>query len=186
MKNFLFLLLLLPCTLFAYPRVSPDLVEPLNLIARFPESRKVLDKVEQEGPISIYSAPFQSTSNAMWVCDERAIVVNSIRPKTLGQQTRLILFELHNALRTKEFDELDRMACWKKISKEDYIRAVEYKEFQNVHNTTKLLEQAISQNFFPKDSYWTTVSNFNDHLRTQALSGHSQAIGALYERLARG
>jgi len=183
MKKFLLLFIFLPSLVFAYPAVSPDLAEALKMLYNYPQAKSLLEKVEQEGPISIYSAPFQSNSNAMWMPDERAIVVNSLRQRSRGQEVRLILFELHNAIASKEFDHLDQLASWNKITKNDYIWSVEYLEHQNALNTKILVENAIAAGIFPKDSRWHIPSSFQEHLHTQSQSGHSAAIGALYEEL---
>ena len=186
MKKIALLFLLLQGCLFAAPNISSDLKEVLNVVYSCPESKKLLEEVEKEGQISIYSAPFNSNSNAKWLPDERSIILNAAKRRSFGEKVRSIVFELHNASTTKHFDELDWRAAKRQISKQDYVVTVERMEHKNALQTKQIIQKAIQAGLFPRDSFWNIPDDFNTHYQVQYSSGHSQAIGALYDQLQRG
>ncbi len=184
MKKYLLILFLLFSSLFAYPRCSTDLASALHAVYHFPEGRELLAQTEAEGPIQIYRAPFNSNSHAMWIGINRAIVINANSFRSFGEIVRSILFELHNAKTNSEFAYLDRLAHNRRISKSDYVKAVERLEHKNAYNTSRLIDRAISFGYFPSDAFWPIPSDFQAHYQVQKQAGHSRKIADTYDSLS--
>ncbi len=185
MKKYLIVPFLLFSSLFAYPHCSPQLEPALQAIYRFPEGKKLIDEVEADGPFSIHWARFKSNSHAMWVTDDRAIVINAHSRRPYGEVLRSIFFELHNAKMNKEFERLDWLAENHRISKNDYVESTERIEHQNACQVAALINKAIQQGYFPPDSRWHIPPDFETHYMIQKEAGHSAKIAALYDSLTR-
>jgi hypothetical protein len=185
MKKYLVVPFLLFSSLFAYPRCSPQLEPALQAIYRFPEGKKLIEEVEADGPISIHWARFPANSHAMWVSDDRAIVINANINRPFGEVIRSIFFELHNAKVDKEFERIDRLAVNHRISKNEYVEAVERVEHQNALSVGTLIERAIRQGYFPPSSKWDIPPDFETHYMLQKRAGHSGRIAALYDSITR-
>ncbi|MCC5831576.1 MAG: hypothetical protein JJU12_00840 [Chlamydiales bacterium] len=185
MKKYLILPFLLFSSLFAYPRCSPQLETALQAIYRFPEGKKLIEEVEADGPVSIHWAPFPANSQARWESDTRAIVINSKMRPSYGDTVRSIFFELHNAKVDKEFERIDWLALQRRLSKNDYVEAIERLEHQNALRVGTLIEQGIRQGYFPPSSRWYIPPDFETHYRIQREAGHSGRIAALYDSLIR-
>ena len=173
--------LLLSSSLHAHSTCKCNLQAALHLIYHFPAGKEVITQAEAKGPISIYHAPFESISNAMWVATSRSIIVNSNHPRTFGQLVRSIFFEMHNAIANEQFAELDHLARQRLISKYDYIKAVEQLEYENAYKTAKLIDQAIREGYFPQDAFWPISTDFDTHFELQKRCGHSDWIAADYD-----
>ncbi len=185
MKKYLLIPLLLLSSLYAYPRCAPELKSALDTIYHFPEGKKLISDVEAEGPISIHWARFHSKSPAMWVGDDRAIVINANVPRPHGEVIRSIFFELHNAIAEKRFERLDWLAENRQISKNDYVESVERIEHENACAVAALVEKAISQGYFPPNARWHIAHDFETHYMIQRENGHSGNIASLYDSLSR-
>lgn len=183
MKKYLIIPFLFMSSLFAYPQCSPELQGALQTIYQFPEGKKLLEEVEAEGPISIHWARFKGTSGAMWVTDDRAIVINANARRSYGEIIRSIFFELHNAKTDKEFSRLDWLAENHRISKSDFVESIERIEHQNACRVSSLINKAIQQGYFPASSKWNVPPDFETHYTLQKDAGHSGKIGSLYESL---
>ncbi len=184
MKKYLSLLFLLSSSLFAYPACSKDVEHAVHSIYHFPEGKALLEKVESEGPLQIYRAPFNSNSPAMWVPADRAIVLNTNSAHSYGEMIRSIFFELHNALTNSQFIHIDTLAQQHRISKADYVETVERLEHQNAYNTASAIARAIEHGYFPHDAWWPIPADFDTHFRVQKQSGHSAKIAATYDALS--
>ncbi len=183
MKKYAFIIFLLTSSLFAYPRCSSDLAPAVQAIYRFPEGRQLLETVEKEGPLHIYTDRFNSHSNAMWVGCDRSIVINANNRRPYGENLRSILFELHNAKTDKTFEYYDGLAERGEISRTEYVNTIEWLEYKNARDTAHLIHKAIQQGFFPKECYWPIASDFHTHLEMQKYSGHSAQIAAIYDAI---
>lgn len=185
MKKWIIILLLtLSGTLTARPDHAPHLSQPINLLYRLNETSQLLQKVESEGKLTIKTSHFGSnTSNAAWFPSQRAIYLNFANQRTLGSIICSIVFELHNALSDKQFDCYDQLALTGKITKEQYIRAIEYIEYVNACSAAHMLEKGVRQGIFPQDARWPIAPNFEEHLYIQKMAGHSSVIGCMYDDL---
>jgi hypothetical protein len=183
-KWMLALLLIIGSAAFAQPLHPPQITQPLNLLYRLDESRQLLEKVESEGQLTIKSSHFGANqSNAAWVPSERAIYLNFGKRRTVGSIIASIVFELHNALSDQQFDYYDELAKQGKISRDQYIAAIEHVEYLNACNASKILEKGIRMGVFPYDAEWPVPSNFQQHFHIQQMAGHSAIIGQMYDSL---
>lgn len=185
MKKYLFIPFLLFSSLFAYPNCCPHLEQALAAVYRYPAGKELISAVESDGPVNIYCAPFSSRSAAMWVSDDRAIVINTNQPHTFGEVVRSIFFELHNARVDQKFIELDNLAVTGSLSRNAYVEGVERIEHQNAYTVALLINRAIQGGYFPSDSFWPIPSDFETHYRIQREAGHSAKIAAIYDQLCR-
>ncbi|MFZ0565299.1 MAG: hypothetical protein WAM28_03855 [Chlamydiales bacterium] len=182
---FLISLLFLSSSVFARQATySPPLTRAVHLIYQFEESRKIITQVEKEGGVHIHVANLgKRGTNALWDPSNRTIVLNTSKPRTDGINVRSILFELHNALSTKHFDYYGRLARERKISKWDYVEAIERIEHNNALHTVTLLNSGIQQNVFPQDARWNIAPSFEEHFALQKQSGHSGFIAKNYDSM---
>lgn len=185
MKNiFILVLLSLGTSLFAYPSHPPQITEPLRRLYQLEETRKLLTQVESQGHITLKASHFGvNSSNAAWVCSERTIYLNFANERTLGNLICSIVFELHNALSDSQFDYYDQLAQERKISREEYIIAIESIEYVNACCTAQILEKGIRHGIFPCDSHWPIAPCFQQHFHIQKMAGHAALIGDMYDDL---
>jgi hypothetical protein len=186
MKKQLFFLLLICASipLGAYPTHTPQLKAPIQNLYRLQETKQLLDEVEKQGPITIRNAAMGAqASNAAWVPSERAIYINFSKQRTPGSLITSIVFELHNALSVKQFDYYDHLARTRKISKAQYIEAIERIEYVNARSASHILAQGVRKGVFPQDAFWYIPNNFEQHFKIQLQSGHSAHIGQMYDSI---
>lgn len=167
-------------SLFNSNKIScdPELKPTLETIQQLSGANELIEKVLQDGPLAMKRTdhfPFK----AYWDAATRTIGVKPSENPFFS-----LLFELHNAAAQKEFEAYDRMASQKKISKADYITAVEWIEYQNTFKTAELVEEGIRQGIFPPNSQTYYSSTFEEHLNDQRRTGHSAWIGGIYDDLA--
>jgi hypothetical protein len=182
--RYLVIILLFLGSLNAYPSCAPELQTALSALYAYPESRKVIAAVEQSGPITIFRAPFESNSSAMWNGYQRAIILNARFSNFYGESIRSICFEMFNAIAEKEFVRLDNLARRRQISKKDYVLGIEKLEHQNALAVCALIERGIQKGYFPPSSRWYMPQDFDRYFEIQQRCGHSGAIAAVYDRLS--
>ncbi len=187
LKKFLFLALFaLSGTLFALPNHPRQVSTPLNLLYQLNDTKQLIEQVEKEGQLNIKISNFGANmSNAAWIPDERTIYLNYARRRSVGSVVCSLVFELHNALSGKQFDHYDQLAQQGKISRDEYIAAIEYVEYVNACNTSKILNKGVHMGIFPQDAEWPTPPPFQYHFDVQKRAGHSALIGAMYDDMMR-
>jgi hypothetical protein len=187
MKKLLICLCFLTGTLWAYPNHSPELAAPLRTLYQLEETQRLLNQVEKEGSIKIKAVKLGSQAqNACWFPDERTICVNISKRRSFASLICSLVFELHNALNQKKFDQFDLLAMQGKITKAKYIESVEHQEYLNALQTMQILKKGVERQIFPPDiSSWAVAPTFQEHYRVQRESGHSQSIGMIFDSLHR-
>lgn len=154
---------------------SPQLQKCLETILKVPEGRNLVNAVRKEGSFQIIaiSTLLSKQFGAYWDPDHRMIFLNFSPHESDGSLIGSLLFELHNALVNSEINQLNQQAKDRKISKKDYVESMEYLEYKNSLNASKLSQIGINLGIFPNDSYLPTYKSFKEHLEAQKMSGHS-------------
>lgn len=162
---------------------SARLDRTLSRIKKMPEVCQMLKTVEQEGAITFEASPvfLSKQFGAFWDPHKRRVCVNVDR--TEGELISLIIFELHNALASKKLYYLAVLAFENRISRNNYIEAVERLEYQNSLSASRMVEKGINLKIFPQDARLLTYSSFKEHYRFQKIGGHSGWIGRCYDGL---
>jgi len=93
-----------------------------------------------------------------------------------------LLFELQNAAVNSKIQQLNELVKQRKITKENYIESMEYLEYINSLNASRMAEIGIKMGALPKDSKLPTYSSFKEHLSAQKMSGHSACFARNYEQ----
>ena len=188
MKKIFVCLLLLAGTLplAAYPTHSRQLTQPVQALYRLEETKQLLAMAEKEGPIKIYTASFGfEASNAAWMAYERTVYLNFSKPRSQGSLISSIVFELHNALCSRQFAHYDHLASKGQISRNQYIEAIERIEYMNAHKTAEILYKGVRRGIFPSDAFWCIAPTFEEHYQVQIEAGHSALIGYIYDDIIR-
>ncbi|MDB2614066.1 hypothetical protein N9Y92_02785 [Chlamydiales bacterium] len=164
---------------------SNELTKAMHLIHKFPEARQLILEIQNDGEIQVLAnrhsrLPFE----ALWDPTRRSIVVDLSMHDSEGALVRSIIFEMHNALTNKRHSDLDQHAYQGTMSRDEYVKQVEYVEYKNCLDTKKLLKKGIQAGVFPKDSSWDSVPDtFEEHFYLQQQFGHSQYIAESYDHL---
>jgi hypothetical protein len=160
------------------------LQQAVTLIKACPESRRLLQKVEKDGPITFAFHPVgKGPFSACWIGEQRTLLLNASNEWTLGEKISSILFELHNALKDTDFENLNLQAQRGTISKDYYVETIEFIEFENSIKTKNIITNGINRRFFPKDAALNTYKNFQEHFFWQKKLGHSQLMADQYDDL---
>lgn len=158
---------------------DPELKITLETVRKLNDAEKLIEQVLADGPIAIKSAP-DFPFEAYWDPSTRTVGVTPA-----GDKIHSILFELHNASAQNFFEYYDALAREKKISKDDYVRAIEQIEYQNTFKTAALIDEGIRRGIFPKESQvYCYSATFEEHLSDQMAAGHSAWIADMYDWLA--
>ncbi|MDN3505771.1 MAG: hypothetical protein P0S96_00900 [Simkaniaceae bacterium] len=161
---------------------APQLQEAFALIQQMPEAQEVLDKIQKQGGISIeLNHHISKKFEGYWSPEDRTIYITPGQSKAGCIVT--ILFEMHNAVHYETLDYYDTLAYNQQISKKEYVRSVEYWEYQNAIATTAILNKGIEMGLFPRECYWPLHDNFEEHFQLQKSTGHSAHIGQMYDSL---
>ena len=162
--------------------VSPKLKSAVERIQQLPEAQELIDRVLEEGDLHIViNRSFSNKFEGYWDSYNRKIHITDGASNSALYST--ILFELHNALRESDFENVDNMARWGKLNKKGYIEAMEYIEYENAKSTSDILSKGIKQGLYPANSYWGVSDTFEEHLRIQKRAGHSAVFAKMYEQL---
>ncbi|NGX45375.1 MAG: hypothetical protein K940chlam2_00525 [Chlamydiae bacterium] len=160
---------------------APELKETFVTLEQLPEASQLIAKILEEGPLHIRSNHHLSEEFAgYWSPSERTIFITPSSDHPLST----LLFEMHNALRTSDFRELDQLAYLNQVSRKEYIKRQEYLEYQNALETSALLDKGMQEELFPQGSGWYPAETFDKHFRIQRSSGHSAWIGKAYDQLS--
>jgi hypothetical protein len=164
------------------PICSSSLKQHLAALLKIPEAKKLINTIQKEGAFQIIAQSNNSVKKfgACWDPDRRIIYVD-VANRTKGFVIGSILFELHNASVNSQFKHLNRLASYGKIDKNKYIKSMEYIEYLNVLNASKISEKGINMGVLPKDAYLPKYTSFEEHFRAQKMSGHSAYFARSYE-----
>ena len=182
------ILAFLPNLILAHPYLKGTDGEANKIIealSRYPRGLELIDQATKEGPITFKVNRDQSMSfGAMWQCGPRLITIEGRKNSSLGLKLRHLIFELHNAVTTKEDSVYCERAANGQISVDQFVMEVERIEHQNVLRTAKIINQGIKEGYLPKDTRWDIVHDFKVHYQIQQLTGHSDAIAEEFRRIA--
>lgn len=164
---------------------SDQLKDVFTKIQQLPEANHLINTIQKEGPISIKvnTDPELRQFGAFWDQDRRIIFVNVFKNHPRGALIGTILFELHNALVNSKMEYLDHLASIGHIAKEDYVRSIEYLEYQNSLKASKLAEKGIKMGIFPSEALLPTYRNFEEHYYFQKIGKHSDWIANNFDHL---
>lgn len=156
---------------------DPELTDSLGKIRQLKAGPELIDAVLEDGPLAIRHEP-GVRFGGHWDPNTRTIVVDGT-----GNQIYTLLFELHNASTEKLFDQTSFLARSGQISREEFIRQVEWIEYQNTFKTSTLIAEGIERGIFPENAQVWYLFDFDKHLRDQRKAGHSEQIGIFYDLL---
>jgi hypothetical protein len=170
-----------------YIHCSPQLQGYIHQIQQLPEARRLIDNILAEGPLAILTnhEELSHQFGAFWDPDHRQICVNlnGYKQDREGHVLGSIIFELHNALRSKEALRLHELARMGQIDKRTYIEKMERHEYQNSLDAARLAQIGIDRGLFPSGARLPTYRSFEEHFRMQQIGGHSDWYAGLYDHL---
>jgi hypothetical protein len=157
----------------------------LAKVQQLASARTLLAQIQSEGPLHIKT---QNTSlseqfGAFWDPEERAISICWHKTRSEGEMIGSMLFEMHNAAVSRQFENYDRLAANGKIGKAEYVRSVEHLEYQNSLKASRMATEGIEKGIFPASAHLPTYSNFEEHFYYQQIGGHSDYIAQNYDEL---
>jgi hypothetical protein len=162
---------------------SAQLQNHLQAILKIPEAKKLVDEIRKDGSFHIVSnhTALSKQLGAYWDPDRRIIYINFSPEVSDGSMIGSILFEMHNASVNSKIQHLNALASNGKIEKDKYVESMEYLEYINSLNASKITQKGIKMGIFPYDAYLPTYANFKEHFRAQKMSGHSNCFAKNYE-----
>jgi len=155
----------------------------LAKIETLPEGKELVSGILEQGPLKIRVSRFSTQFEGSWTAYDRVIHVTKRSNMPESSLITTLLFELQNAYRTADLESIYRMATSRQLSKKEFIRKVEYFEYENALATSKLLKLGIAAGIFPRSSYWYISGDFEKHFAAQKRGGHSAAIGKIYNQI---
>lgn len=158
----------------------------LKKILSIDEARKLIADIQKEGPIHLRLSnhPLSRQFGAFWDIDERAICISMSAIKSEGDLIGSILFELQNAAVNTKLENLFDKAAAGTITRENYIKSMEYLEYENSIRAAAIAQKGIDQGRFPRDARLHTYGSFEEHYHFQKKGGHSAMVGRSYDELA--
>ena len=163
-----------------------QLQEIITTIQKLPEARQLFATIQREGPIQIIFDKDNDICRefgACWDPDHRVICVSTDSGRSKGDLIGSLLFELQNALVNSKIRYYDDLASKGNIGKEDYVRSIEYLEYQNSKKAAYIAERGIQQGLFPIQARLSTYDNFEEHYHYQKIGGHSACIARNYQNI---
>lgn len=163
---------------------APPLKKVLEKVRELPEADDLLYTVLQQGPLFIeLNTDKPDQFDGYWSCTDRTIYITQLPQSSDCFLITALLFELQNALRTEDIEELYSLASYRAIGREDFIESLEYIEYENAYNTSSLLREGVASGVYPSGCYWHLSDDFSEHLKIQEDGGHCDWIGKLYDQL---
>ncbi|CCB86525.1 MULTISPECIES: hypothetical protein [Parachlamydia] len=163
---------------------DPQLRPVLTTIRQLPEACELINTALKDGPIRIeVNKSLEADFGAFWGLDNRTIFVNCGNRKDAGEIIGSVIFELHNAVATRELKRLDNLAASGKINKSSYVREVEYVEYCNSLKASEIVTKGIKQGFYPREAYLPVYSSFEEHFDVQKKYGHSAWIAKNFDEI---
>ncbi len=171
-------------------RYSSQLEDVIKTIQKLPEAQSLMTSIQKEGPIRIVinkSIPVCEQFGACWDPDNRIIAVNAAPTSrhSKGALIGSILFELQNAAVNSKIHYYDSLAARGEIERDDYVRSMEYLEYENSHKAAELAQKGVNLGLFPANARLPTYSSFEEHYDVQRMSGHSAWFEHNYNQLRR-
>lgn len=179
--------LLLPISAIQAVECAPPLRKYLTKIQKLPEARQLISNVEREGSIRIKlnNHHLSETFGAFWDMYNRTICISDSSKNSEGDVIGSIIFELHNALANSKIEYYDNLATRRRISRENYVQAIERIEYENSKKAAAIVDKGIQLGIFPASARLNTYRNFEEHYYYQKKGGHSAWIGKSYDAYAR-
>jgi hypothetical protein len=166
-------------------RCEPELQDVLDKVQCLPEGAEVVQKVLDQGPLSIeLNRHLSYQFDGYWDSYNRAIYISKTEESSDCFLVTALLFELHNALHTTDIEHMYSLASKRAIGREQFIEEFEYLEYKNALATSQLLDKGACNGCFPCDCNWDMAPDFATHFEVQLRKGHSASIGAIYDQLA--
>lgn len=165
---------------------APRLQQCLRTIQKMPEAQELIASIQQEGPIriAVNSHALSNQFGAYWDMEDRVIFVSLSAHSSEGELIASILFELHNASIDSKLNYFDYLASTGQIDKESYVRSIEFLEYRNSKNASKIAEKGIKLGIFPPNARLNTYENFEEHYHYQKIGGHSAWIAKTFDQIA--
>ncbi|MBS4168347.1 hypothetical protein [Parachlamydia sp. AcF125] len=163
---------------------APQLQSVLITIRQLPEACELINTVLKDGPIKIsVNQSLSADFGAFWGLDDRTIFVNGVNQKDFGETIGSVIFELYNAVATRELKRLDALAAAGKIDKFSYVRAVEYVEYCNSLKASEIVSKGIKQGIYPIEAHLPIYPSFEEHFYIQKKYGHSAWIAKNFDEI---
>lgn len=162
-------------------RCEYQLRKCFEAVLQIPEAKELINNIRKEGSfdIAMLNASLSQQFGAYWDPDLRIINIDPSRDH--GEMIGSLLFELHNASVTSKINELNALASQRLINKADYIESMEYLEYINSLNASRIAQKGILMKLLPLSARLPTYSSFKEHFRAQLMSGHSDTFARNYE-----
>jgi len=161
-----------------------ELQPTLQTLRKVPEIEELVQRILAEGPFTIqYNDSLSKKFEGYWDPYNRSILITKRSSQTEADRIMTVLFEMHNATRSKDFQKLDHLAYMRQINKETYIRESEFIEYENCLSTSQLLEQGVEQGIFPSSCAWPIYDDFEDHYRLMKRTGHADWYASGYKSM---
>jgi hypothetical protein len=166
---------------------APQLRKYLTTIQKLSEARQLIADIQREGPIRIKLNDHHLSEKfgAFWDMYNRNICISDSSKNSEGDVISSIIFELHNAQANSKIEYYDNLAIKRKISRENYVQAIERIEFENSKKASAIVEKGIKLGIFPVTARLNTYRNFEEHYHYQKIGGHSAWIGKSYDEYIR-
>ncbi|MBA2728249.1 MAG: hypothetical protein H0U49_08785 [Parachlamydiaceae bacterium] len=164
---------------------SPELKNSLRAIRNLKEGNKLICDILKQGALRLSVAKNECSVKfgACWDPDRRIIFINLSSHNSEEEIIASLIFELHNALKTPQFNQLFSLATNQKIDKEKYVKSIEFIEYQNSIDTAALIKLGVEKKVFGKNTYVSTYNTFDEHYWYQKMSGHSAVHANNYDSL---
>lgn len=183
------LIFILPFTLTAVQpgeentvRCEFKLQRCFQAIMQIPEAKALINDIRKEGSfdITMRNSPLAQQFGAYWDPDFRIICIDAFSFDE-GEIIGSLLFELHNASVNSKINHLNELATQGKINKQDYVESMEYLEYVNSKNASRIAQKGIKMGLFPWTAQLPTYSSFREHFTAQLMSGHSDTFARNYD-----
>lgn len=163
-------------------RCTSQLQKCFQAIMQIPEAKALINNIRKEGSfdITMRNSSLAQRFGAYWDPDFREICIDPFSFDE-GEIIGSLLFELHNASVNSKINHLNALASQRMINKEDYIESMEYLEYINSKNASKIAQKGINMGILPWTAQLPTYSSFREHFRAQKVSGHSETFARNYE-----
>lgn len=165
---------------------SPQLVSSVKQIEKVPEGQQLLAAIQREGPLNFSVLKSEATDafGAAWDRETRTIYINLTQHPTRDSIIASLLFELHNASTDSKYNHLNYLASTGQIDKKNYVRSMEYVEYENSLKTAVLADKGIAMGLFSREARLPIYGSFEEHFHYQKIGGHSAWMAMAYDEIA--
>ena len=156
--------------------------EIFSLIQNLSEVNCLIDRTLQDGPLYILKNDlYPQTMTGFWQPYHRTIYLTKMLQTTAETLIITLIFELHNAARNNELENIDSAVCRHEFDKDQYVEAKECIEYQNVISTHQILKIGRDSGLFSSECDEPYFPSFQDHLQYQKEMGHSAFFEKRYQ-----